>query len=156
MQDTYPITDNDDYGTLLTQAYRGCADVLYRAIKLIQNDAVIPIKQKEIDPVGMYCGMRQPGDEIIDWTQTSREAFNFIRALSLPGPQATSWINGKPIYINKARMIPGAHIYKNTVGQVVGKTTDGFVVKTGDTTLEIVEYTYDGKVKIGDRLKNNE
>ena len=156
LQDTYPITDEDDYGTLLTRAYEGCADVLYRAIKMIQNDEVKPIKQNDIDPVGIYCGMRQPGDEIIDWNQTSREVFNFIRALSIPGPQAASWINGKMIQINKARMIPGAHVYKNTIGQVVGKTTDGFIVKTKDTTLEIVEYTYDGRVKIGDRLKVNE
>ena len=39
---------------------------------------------------------------------------------------------------------------------VVGKTADGFIVKTKDTTLEVLEYTYDGKVKIGDRLKSNE
>ena len=42
------------------------------------------------------------------------------------------------------------------VGQVVGKTKDGFVVKTGDTILEIIEYTYEGKVKMGDRLINHE
>lgn len=156
LQDVYPITDEDDYGTLLTRAYDGCADVLYRAIKMIQNDKVKPIKQNDIDPIGIYCGMRQPGDEIINWTQSSREIFNFIRALSSPGPQATSWINGKPIQINKAKMIPGAHEYKNTVGQVVGKEPEGFVVKTGDTTIAVTEYTYEGKVKIGDRLLDHE
>ena len=109
LQDVYPITDEDDYGTLLTRAYDGCADVLYRAIKMIQNDEVKPIKQNDIDPIGIYCGMRQPGDEISNWSQSSREIFNFIRALSSPGPQATSWINGRLIQINKAKMISGAH-----------------------------------------------
>lgn len=156
LQETYPITDDDNYGTLLERAYDGCADVLYKAVKLIQNNEVECIRQKDIDPVGMYCGVRRQGDEIIDWNQSSREIFNFIRAVCIPGPQAISWINGKQISINKARMIPGSHIYKNISGQVVGRTDDGFLVKTGDTMLEITEYTYEGKVKIGDRLQNHE
>lgn len=154
VQETYPITDNDDYGTLLERAYDGCADVLYRAIKLIQDNKVERISQYDIDPVGMYCGMRVPGDEIIDWNQSSREIFNFIRALALPGPQAVSWINGKKISINRARMVHGSCIYKNTTGQIVGKTDGGFYVKTKDTILEVVDYVYDGKIKIGDRLQN--
>lgn len=123
---------------------------------MIQSNDVIPIKQEEIDPIGIYCGMRQTGDEIIDWNQKSRDVFNFIRALSKPGPQAVSWIRGKRICINKAKMIPGAHIYKNIAGQVIGKTSQGFVIKTGDSSIEIVEYDYAGKIKVGDRLQNHE
>lgn len=156
LQETYAITDEDTYATLLTRAYAGCADVLYRAIKMIQKDEVKRIRQSDIDPVGMYCGIRESGDEIIDWSQTSREIFNFIRALCEPGPQATSWIKGRKISINKARMIPGAHKYKNNAGQIIGKTGEGFLVKTGDTMLEIVEYTYDGSIRMGDRLKDHE
>ncbi len=55
---------------------------------MIQADEVKRIRQSDIDPVGIYCGMRESGDEIIDWKQSSRELFNFIRALSVPGPQA--------------------------------------------------------------------
>ena len=106
------------------------------------------IKQSEIDKVGMYCGMRQVGDEIIDWKQTSREIFNFIRALSVPGPQAVSWINGEKIKINQARLVPGAHQYKNIEGQVIGKSKEGFFVKTADTMLEIIEFTYKNKIRI--------
>ena len=156
LQEVYPITDEDDYSTLLTRAYDGCAAVLYKAIKMIQDGKVESVKQKDIDPVGMYFGIRQPGDEVIDWNRTSREIFNFIRALSAPGPQATSWIAGKKISINKSRMVLGAHKYINTTGQVIGKTKEGFLVKTGDTMLEIIEYSYDGKIRMGDRLKNHE
>lgn len=156
LQKVYPITDEDDYGTLLVRAYDGCADVLYRAIKLIQSGEVNPVNQNTIDPVGTYFGIRQPGDEVINWNQTSREIFNFIRALSIPGPQAMSWIAGKKISINKSRMISGAHKYINTTGQVIGKTKEGFLVKTGDTMLEVTEYSFEGKIRMGDRLKNHE
>ena len=156
LQETYPITDQDDYATLLERAYDGCADVLYRAVKMIQSNEVNTVKQADIDPIGMYCGMRREGDEILDWNQGSRDIFNFIRALCTPGPQAVSWINGIKISINKSRMVKGAHPYKNIPGQIIGKTADGFLVKTGDTMLEITEYTYSGNVRVGDRLINHE
>lgn len=156
LQETYPITDQDDYATLLERAYDGCADVLYRAVKMIQSNEVNTVKQADIDPIGMYCGMRREGDEILDWNQGSRDIFNFIRALCTPGPQAVSWINGIKISINKSRMVKGAHPYKNIPGQIIGKTADGFLVKTGDTMLEITEYTYSGNVRVGDCLINHE
>lgn len=156
LQKVYEITDSDNYGTLLEKAYVGCAEILYEAIKLIQKGEAPRIKQNEIDKVGMYCGMRQVGDEIIDWKQTSREIFNFVRALSVPGPQAVSWINGEKIKINQVRLVSGAHQYKNIEGQVIGKSEEGFFVKTADTMLEIVEFTYKNKIRIGDRLKDYE
>ncbi|MDD6628167.1 MAG: methionyl-tRNA formyltransferase [Lachnospiraceae bacterium] len=155
LQKTYPITEEDNYRTLLERAYVGCADVLYEALKMMQKGKISVTKQTDIDPVGMYCGMRQAGDEVIDWNQSSREIFNFIRALCNPGPQATSWINGSKISINKAQMVPAAHAYKSIVGQVIGKTQDGILIKTADTMLKITEYTYDGKIRVGDRLINH-
>ena len=38
----------------------------------------------------------------------------------------------------------------------IRKTESGFVVKTGDTMIEIVEYTYEGKIRMGDRLLSHE
>lgn len=152
LQDAYPITDEDDYGTLLERAYTGCADVLYRAVKQIQSGDVKVRKQDEIDPVGMYCGMRGPGDEIINWNSTSREMFNFVRAISRPGPMAASMLNGKEIKINRVREVEGARSYINTPGQILGKSGEGFYVKTKDTFIEVLEYIYDGNIRTGDRM----
>ena len=153
LQRVYEITDEDDYATLLERAYVGCAGLLYDAIKMIQSDGVRIIRQADIDQVGMYCGRRCAGDEIIDWNQSSREVFNFVRAICKPGPQATSFIRGEKILINKVRMVEGARSYKNTVGQVVGKSENGFYVKTWDTVVEVIEYTYNRTVRTGDRLE---
>ena len=152
LQRCYPITDDDNYGTLLERAYIGCADVLYDAIKLIQSGNVSIIKQDMIDSVGMYCGMRRSGDEFINWNSTSRELFNFIRAICKPGPMAVSSLNGREIKINKCREVVGARKYINIPGQIIGKSELGFYVKTSDTFIEILEYEYDGKIKVGDRM----
>lgn len=133
LQRTYTITDEEDYSTLLNTAHVGCADVLYDAVKAIQSGTVHVTRQDTVDPVGMYCGMRGSGDEIIDWNSNSREIFNFVRAICRPGPMATSMLNGREIKINRVRKVEGAHRYINTPGQILGKTEHGFYVKTIDT-----------------------
>lgn len=151
LQQTFPITDNDDYQTLLSKAYVECPNVLYSALKLVQSNKHNPIKQNTIHPLGFYCGRRTIGDEIIDWNNNSRDIFNFIRAICKPGPIARSFIDGKEIQINKARLI-NAPSYKMNSGMIVSVNRDSFYVKTKDSFIEIIEYYFDGKVKIGDRL----
>lgn len=153
LQDVYPITDEDDYGTLLEKAYVECAEILYRAIKNIQIGDVKTIKQDSIDKVGLYCGQRFPGDEFINWEWESRRIFNFVRALTRPGVGASSYLNEKLIKIYKVEMIEGAHSYINTPGQILMKEKDVLYVKTGDTMLRIIDYEYDGKIMVGMRFK---
>ena len=152
LQRTLPITDDDNYNSLLEVAYIECATILYDAIKIIQKGNFNPIKQNEIHPVGFYCGVRGVGDEIVNWDLTSREIFNFIRALCKPGPLATTFKNGEIIKINKARMISNAPVYINTTGQILGKTQEGFLIKTKDTFIEILEIESKLKLNIGDKL----
>jgi len=152
LQEVFPITDEDTYRTLLEVAHTECGNLLYKAIKMIQSGEVIPQPQAGIHPVGFYCGIRGEGDEIIRWNQTSRELFNFIRAVCYPGPVARTFINGNEIKVGKARLIPGAPAYKGIPGQVVGKTENGFVVKTQDSTIEIQDVEAPCILKIGDRF----
>jgi len=152
LQRTFPISDSDNYKTLLEIAYIECANILYDAIKTVQKENFTPLKQNEIHPVGFYCGVRGPGDEIMNWNSTSREIFNFIRAICEPGPKATTYKNGVEVKINKARMIENAPKYINTAGQIIGKTNEGFLVKTNDTFIEILEVESEEKLRIGDKL----
>lgn len=153
-QRTYPITDKDDYKTLLEVAYTECANILYDTITDIIEGKAQRISQDIIHPVGFYCGRRGSGDEIIDWNQDSRSLFNFIRSITHPGPKATTFIQGKEVTINRARLIDKAPIYKGTVGQLLAKTNEGFLVKTKDSFLEILEIESDHTLKVGDKLGN--
>jgi methionyl-tRNA formyltransferase len=153
LQRSFPISDDDNYSTLLMRAQSGCAEVLFDSLELIYEDKATPIKQNTIHPTGMYCVMRMVGDEIIDWSRTSREIFNLIRGICPPGPGARSELNGREIIINQARMIDTAPTYSLIPGAIIGKTQNSIVVKTGDTSLEIIDYEYEGPVMIGARLK---
>jgi methionyl-tRNA formyltransferase len=151
-QKIYPITDDDDYDSLLKVAYVECASILFETILQIRNGIAIRMPQSIIHPVGFYCGRRGLGDEIINWNQSTREIFNFIRAICNPGPKATSYLNNSIITINKSKIIDMAPIYKGTCGQILAKTDNGFLVKTSDSFIEILEIDSEIRLKIGDIL----
>tara|TARA_B100000963_G_C22593655_1_gene656774 strand:- start:719 stop:1615 length:897 start_codon:yes stop_codon:yes gene_type:complete len=150
LQDTFSITDYDNYNTLLNTAYSGCADILHKALVQIAKNDYCRINQETIHPIGFYCGARGEGDEIINWKDSSRNIFNFIRAICKPGPMARTKNGSEDIFINRAKYIQNAPNYIGTPGQVLMKTKKGFLVKTNDSFIEIFEL--EGKVRIGDKL----
>jgi methionyl-tRNA formyltransferase len=153
MQRSYTVTDDDTYNTLLEVSFSECASILYDSIKLLQKSNVKPIEQSSINKTGFYCSQRKEGDELLNWNQTSREIFNFVRAICKPAPMARSIINGKEIMINKVKLVHNAPNYKNIVGAVIGKDKNDIYVKTKDSFVRIVEYSYEDKIKIGDRFE---
>ena len=151
IQRTYEITDQDTYGTLLEKAYQECPDLLYQAIKQIQTGSAHPWKQDEVSTAGLYCRIRRENDEILDWNQTSREVFNFIRALTKPGPCACSYCREQRILFFSSALVPDAPVYKGIPGQVLVKQPGYLLVKTKDSYLKVTGY--EGNVKVGDRMR---
>lgn len=153
LQHNYRIDDNDDYSTLLARSYQGCGLILYEAVKLIQAGNVERKVQTDIDALGSYCTTRIEGDEILDWRQNSREVFNFVRGLSLPGPQARTHLDGVEIKINKVSYLSDATKYKGIPGSVIGIDDGTFLVKTLDSFVRIIDWSGCPLPKIGDRFK---
>jgi len=151
-QTYHSITDQDNYNTLLYRAYEGCSETLYRAVKLIQSNNVRRIAQDTIHPTGFYCTQRKTGDEYIDWNQSSRGIFNFVRAICNPGPEARTFLRGTELRINKVEWLPSAASYKCIVGSVVGVDENSFCVKTNDNFIKVVEWSGIDRLRIGDRL----
>ena len=150
LQDTFPITDDDDYASLLSVAFTECSRMLHNALVKIAANDYVRIAQKTIHPEGFYCGMRGNGDEIINWNNTSRDIFNFIRSISKPGPVARTYNLNKELKVNNSNYIKDAPNYIGTVGQVLSKTENGFLIKTKDTFIEI--FDIEGNLKVGDKL----
>jgi methionyl-tRNA formyltransferase len=153
LQRVFGISDEDDYNSLLSRAYTGCAEILYDSIKLVEKGKVNRVSQKSIHPIGSYFGMRMEGDEIVNWNQSSRQIFNFIRAICKPGPMAKSFCRGQEVLINKAALVPLAPNYTCINGMVTGITDRGYHIKTADNLIEIYEVETECKLKIGDRFQ---
>ena len=92
-QRIFPIVDSDNYSTLLQKAYEECPKILFEAFKDIMENKVIKKNQQESSFPVIYCVKRGIGDELINWQETSREMFNFVRALTYPGPCAYTNFN---------------------------------------------------------------
>jgi methionyl-tRNA formyltransferase len=157
LQRMEPITDRDDYSTLLERAIEVCADLLFESLILIYDDNVKRLPQKSIDPVGMYCRRRRQGDEWINWSWPSRRIFNFIRAITEPGPCAMTMLDDNEVTIQKAKMVSGAREYIGVPGEILGVSKEGVTVKTGDTFICVESFKYGplkNKFRIGQRFSS--
>lgn len=161
IQETFPVALDDDYGTVLNKAFNLCADVLMEGMEKIYKGKIERQPQPE---AGNYFIERKNGDEFIDWNWESKRVYNFVRAITAPGPHARSWVeiedDYRLIFIKKTKMIENAVTYNCIEGGVVGRSDDGNpLIKTGDTFIELTDYEIDHEtkktLKIGDRLGIN-
>jgi methionyl-tRNA formyltransferase len=153
LQKTFKIDDSDDYNTLLLTAYKECSSILYDSIKLVQKGNPPRIKQADIHEVGSYCVARIQGDEDLDWDQTSRAIFNFVRSICRPGPQARTTLNGEIVKVNQVKVVPNAENYKGIPGSVVAIARESFIVKTADNLIRVTDWDGTKLPKIGDRFR---
>jgi methionyl-tRNA formyltransferase len=140
LQRTYPISDADNYGTLLDRAGTYCAETLLEAILQVSSGKDKRVQQGSIDSMGFYCSGRRAGDERLNWAQTSREVFGFVRALSDPGPGAITFFEDTPVVIDGAEFLAGVKPHGGFPGAIVGLDGTSFLVKTLDTYVRVTQW----------------
>ncbi len=133
----FKITDEDNYSTLLNKAIYECANLLVKSIKKIESNNFSTISQKTIDEKGSYYSMRKKGDEIINWEKSSLECFNFIRAISDPGPYARTYCDDIEYAIVSANKSNFKKENNLIPGEIVRNKKNGIIVKTGKGSIEI-------------------
>ena len=144
LQEFLPIGPDEGYGSLLRRACVLCADILYRSLVQLVAGTADRIKQAG---VGFYCGRRAIGDEWIDWSWPSDRIHNFIRAITLPGPGARTIVRGEILVIVSSQRVENAPSYFGKSGELVGRDSQGVLVKTGDSTIRILQVA---KIEDGD------
>lgn len=161
LQKTFPITDADDYGTVLERAIALCPAVLVEAVGLLRDASARPYAQPAI---GTYFVARQNGDEFIDWSWPSRRVFTFVRAITTPGPLARTWLRVGAelalVLIERVAEVPDMPAYYCAEGAVVGISAAGNpLIKTGDTVVEVLAYQIQHpkrrRLRVSDRLGLN-
>lgn len=152
VQTVHQIEDTDTYGSLLEKAYESCPEAVISAVEQIQSQTFVRTPQTGILEHPIICSRRVPGDEEINWNDNSRDIFNFVRALSEPGPIARTKLDGRTVYIRKVRFIPSAPKYRGIPGAVLARSKDSFLVKTGDTYVEVLDFSSTADLRPGRRL----
>jgi methionyl-tRNA formyltransferase len=135
-----PIRSDDTYAALLVKAEELCADTLVKAIADVHEKKDQRIVQATIDPVGLYCCRRREGDEEIDWASDSAALERFVRALVPPGPGARTTWKEKAYAVLAAQEISGARAYVGAPGEVIGRDSEGILVKSRDTFIRLTHW----------------
>jgi methionyl-tRNA formyltransferase len=133
LQRTLPIGWEDTYGSILGAVTRAFPDLLSETVAQLAAGTAPRTPQDHAQ--GTYFGGRGPGDEWIDWNDTSLAIYNKIRAITHPGPGARSLLGGSTVLLWRARYDPAWPKYIATPGEVVGREPDGVGVKTGDSII---------------------
>lgn len=125
-----------------------CYQMIIELIKKLENGEEICFEEQNVE--AMYFPQRLPIDGQIDWTRTSMEIYNFVRAQTRPYPGAFTLLNNQivkiwevvPFDINFAIFEPGYVVKKFINGELL--------VKTGDSFLIVKDYTASFIINEGD------
>lgn len=140
MQEMLPINWTDTYGDVLDRLVEHFPSFVWNTLERITTSTYTRRPQ---DPAqGTYFAGREVGDEWLDWSDTSFNLHNKVRAISRPGPGGRTMLGEEPIIVWKAFYDQAWAKYIATPGQVVGRLADGVLVKTGDSTLLIKEVEF--------------
>jgi methionyl-tRNA formyltransferase len=140
-QDTLPINWTDTYGDVLARVVSYFPEFVTKTLESVVTGDYERRPQSEA--AATYFAGREPGDEWLDWSDTSFNLHNKVRAISRPGPGARTTIGDDPIIVWRAFYDPSFPKYLATPGQVVGRSQEGVLVKTGDSTLLVKEVEID-------------
>lgn len=146
LQRTEPIGWTDTYGDVLARVTEAMPDMVAATLDGLVAGTLVPRPQRDLP--GTYFGGRGEGDEWLDWTDSSEALHNKIRAIAQPGPGARSSIGGQGFVIWRAHFDRSWPRYIATPGQVVGRDSDGVLVKTGDSTLRVLRIETEEGVSI--------
>lgn len=115
-------------------------------VKALNGDEGIPQNNAE----ATYCCTRLPEDGEINWSDSTKNIYNFIKALVFPFPGAYTYFQGKKLIIWQAKPVNNPPTYVGRIpGRVIGiSKKEGYVdVLTGDGILRILEVQFAGEEK---------
>ena len=133
-QKEFDIDERDDIATLHSKSDLASVELLLENIDKIRSDKVNKIKQ-DISKA-TYTTRRSPGDGVINWSKTSEQIYNWIRAQTHPFPGTFTFWKNKKLFIWSANVSNHKSIGKP--GEIFNiKKKDGILVNTSDNMILI-------------------
>lgn len=150
-----PIYVEDNIATVTDRVSQGYLKLLEDNLELLIKNKAPRIEQD--DNNATYVCKRLPKDNKINWTASTREIYNLIRAVSIPYTGAYTYLEGQELRIWSAKLIEDQPKYY--VGRVPGRVVEvhkniGSVVLTGDGALLIqsIQSFYGGQTSAANLL----
>lgn len=149
-QRAIPITNDDTCRTVYEKVGQTEVEMLREVLPLIQQ-GILP-RRKQDDRQATVMPKRRPEDGRIDWTRSTSEIYNWIRALTDPYPGAFSVLDGKYVWIWSAHV--GGQIIKRdgfAPGDVMRDPEGWPLIATGDGWIRVLEAQLAGGSRVSGR-----
>lgn len=144
MEET-PIYDNDTGGTLHDRYADIGRRLLLKTIRAIEKGEVHRTPQNH--ELATFCSPIKKEDARIDWTRSSKEIRNLVRAYN-PWPVAYTEINGRMLKIYAVEIGSAERKPGSAPGDVLSAGERGIEIATGDGSVYITELQTAGKRKM--------
>ncbi len=149
-QRTIQITDEDNCRTIYQKVGETEIEMLEEVLPLIEK-GTLP-RRKQDDREATVMPKRRPEDGRIDWRRSTREVYNWIRALTEPYPGAFSVLDGQNVWIWVARADRALTSRNNFKPGDVTQNAEGWpLVATGDGWIRVIEAQREGGSKLSGR-----
>jgi len=138
----YRILPQDNATTITSMVSTLIAEMFVEVIQQMISGRIIVPTHQDVSK-GAYWTRRYEADGNILWNRSNQAIINLIRGLTSPYPGAFTYRNTEKIIINKAMF--NSRTIKGVPGRYVGKTDQGIIVCTGETSIIINEVVVEGK-----------
>ena len=143
-QQRVPIGAEDSIADVMEHVTQAYLDMLERNLdRLLDGSAP---RHPQDHSRATYTCKRLPDDNRIDWSASTRDIHNLIRAVSQPYPGAFGYLRDRRVRIWSAQVLTDYHRYS---GKVQGRVVEvrpgaGTVVLTGDGALLLKQVQLEG------------
>jgi len=103
-QRRFPIEEHDTCATVYDKVARSEEEMLREVMPLIHAGRMPRRAQNHAEATVMP--KRTPADGIIDWSRTTRQLYDWVRALTHPYPGAFTTVEGRRVWVWKASIPP--------------------------------------------------
>lgn len=137
------IQDEDTAGTLYDKLAELGADLVLETLEGLEKGT---IKRKPQDhKAASYAPKLKKSNGQINWKRCSHDIFNLIRGTN-PYPGAFTFFNELRLKVHKSKIVDQQ--LKGEPGEIVIFAKEGFIVKTKDGALELVEVQPEAKKRM--------
>jgi len=154
-QVSFPITPFDTCATLYEKVAESNRVMILRTLpSLLAGERPGRKQPAATEPV---LARRRPQDGLLNWSLPGSRVYDFVRGLTRPYPGAFTYLEGRPVKIWQAALLPelpGAGSPGSIVGPIHSPRADacGLLVRCGTGHVAVLEAECDGQVLAGREL----
>lgn len=150
LQKTLYVGEEEYISEIIKKQSKIYAEMMLDIIDKAEIGKVVAQKQNEIDVT--YSIWRDLADCKIDWSRSSQNIFNMIRAVSTPYPGAFSYYAGKKIVILRAEIIKDLKFEIRQYGKIWSIKNNMPEIICGKGMLRILDAYYEDETKVEFKL----